>query len=151
MRLFPHSAAGLLGALLLAAPPTFAQAVPAATPAVAAPHRDMAVEHRITQLHDRLKITAAEEQPFAAFADLMRDNARRMSSLVQARQQSANAGNAVDQMHAYADMAQAHADDMQRLVPAFAALYGALTPDQRKSADTSFREFANGPRGLRGG
>jgi protein CpxP len=134
-----------------AATATPATAIPAtATPAPAAVRRDVNVERRITELHTRLKITPSEERPFSDFAEIMRENARRMTSLVVERQKVANAGNAVDQMKAYNDMAQAHATDMQRLVPAFSNLYDALSPDQKKLADRSFREFANGPNGVRG-
>src|ERR1700712_514426 len=153
----------ILFASLLAAAPVLAQTTPAAPTVSTAPvktaapasaaavHRDVRVERRITDLHSKLKITPSEEKPFSDFAEVMRENARRMAELVTKRQQIANAGNAVDQMKAYDDMAQAHAADMQRLVPAFSNLYEALTPDQKKLAGKSFREYANGPKSVRGG
>ncbi len=146
-----HLSVSLAG--LLAAAPALAQVSPGAgTPAAqaaapAAGQRDAAVEQRIADLRTRLKITPSEQKPFDNFVDIMRENARRMDDLVQKRRQTAVSGNAVDQMQAYGAMAQAHADDMQRLVPAFSNLYDALSPVQKKLADQSFREFAQGPRG----
>ena len=35
------------------------------------------------------------------------------------------------------------------LLTPFGALYDALSPDQKKLADQSFRDFSNGPRGVR--
>ena len=45
--------------------------------------------------------------------------------------------NAIDDLRSYAAIAQAHAEDMQRLVPAFETLYGTLTPAQQKDADVT--------------
>ena len=153
----------LLAGLMLAAPvgaQTNLATGPAAGPAIAtvpgqagrpaSPARDAAVERRITELHAQLKITPAEQKPFDDFATVMRENAAGMGELAQKRRATAVSGTALDQMEAYGQMAQAHADDMRRLVPAFATLYGALSPEQKKSADQSFRAFANGPRAARG-
>ena len=142
----------MLACLLLAAP--FAQTA-AAQPATAAAansatkpsSRDAAIEKRIADLHSRLKITPAEQKPFDDFAQVMRDNAQRMGGLVQKRQASFATGSAVEQMQSYSEMAQAHAEDMQNLTPAFSGLYDALSPDQKKAADQSFRQFATSRRG----
>lgn len=144
-----------LFAVTLLAGPALAQTttpVPAATPAASAPGAARAhpmVEKRIADLRTKLKITPDESKAFDDFAQVMRDNANKMDGLVKARQQGAATMNAVDQMKAYESMAQAHADDMQRLVPAFSRLYDALSADQKKLADTSFRDFGGSrrPRG----
>ncbi len=44
-------------------------------------------------------------------------------------------------LRAYAATVQGHAADMQRLVPAFDALYATMTPDQRAAADRVFQQF----------
>ncbi len=136
----------VIAASLLAASPAFAQspaAAPATTSAPAATHRDALVEKRITDLHSHLKITPAQQKPFDDFAAVMRENAADMDDLVGKRIQAAKTGSAVDQMQSYADMAKAHSDQMARLVPAFANLYAALSPQQKKTADESFRNFAS--------
>lgn len=157
MRLKHVPALALAG--LLVAGPVFAQApAPAATPApaVTAPsataatpattHRDVMVERRITELHTKLKITPAEQPPFDAFATAMRDNASRMDDAVTKRRAGAATATAVDQMKAYAELAQAHAEEVQHLVPSFSTLYDALSPAQKKMADQSFRDFSNDAR-----
>lgn len=151
IRVLPLALLGMLGAS-----PAFSQteaqpagpgksAMPAAANAVAAPAVARAhpvVERRIADLHERLKITSAEQPAFDAFAAVMRSNAGRMDGLLQARRKGVATLTALDQMKSYQELAQAHADDMQRLVPAFEHLYDGLSPEQKKLADTSFRNFA---------
>jgi phosphate-selective porin len=142
----------LTGAMLAA--PAFAQtAAPAATPApapapvTAAPGKaSAAVERRITELHSKLKITPAEQASFDGFANVMRANAEHMDVMVARRQETNGTASAVEQMQIYGDMAQAHAEDMHKLVPAFASLYNSLTPAQQKLADQSFRQMPRPPR-----
>ncbi len=139
----------VVACLLLAAPvsmPVAAQPAAVAKPS----NRSAMMERRITSLHGQLKITPAEQKPFDDFAQVMRDNAQRMDALVQKRQASFASGSAVEQMQGYSEMAQAHAEDMQHLTTAFATLYDALSPDQKKAADQSFRQFATARRGMAG-
>ena len=155
LTMMPALVAGLLAATPLMAqttPPTTATtpspaAAPAATTPAAAPatHRDAMVERRITELHAKLKITPAEQKPFDDFAQAMRDNAARMDQLVSDRHTMVQTATAVDQLKSYSDMAQAHAEEVSHLVAPFSTLYAALSPEQKKMADQSFREFSNGP------
>lgn len=103
--------------------------------------RMMRVEQHIAELHRRLHITAAEEPQWNAFAQIMRDNALHMDQAFQARAAQGPNMSAVDDLKSYAAVAQAHAEDMQRLVPAFESLYSALSPQQQKTADEVFRDF----------
>ena len=98
------------------------------------------VERHIAELHRRLRITAAQEAQWDAFAQTMRDNALHADRLYKARADADNM-SAVEDLRSYAGIAQAHADDVQRLVPAFEALYGTLTSDQQRAADQAFKEF----------
>ena len=142
-----------MACLLLAAPlatRVVAQPAPAATSTPMPANRDATIEKRIGDLHTRLKITPAEQKPFDDFAQVMRANAQHMGGLVQKRQATFSAGSAVEQMQSYSDMAQAHAEDMQHLTAAFSALYDALSPDQKKAADQSFRQYANSRRAAAG-
>ena len=99
------------------------------------------LEDHIAEMHRRLHITAAEQPQWDAFAQVMRDNAERMDQAFKARATQGANMNAVDDLRSYAAIAQAHADDMQRLVPAFEQLYSTLTPAQQKEADVMFRTF----------
>ncbi len=149
--MLPAAVAGLLAASPVlaqttapaqaAAPTSAAAPAPAAAPAT---RRDNVVEHRVAELHGKLKITPAEQKPFDDFAQAMRDNARRMDDAVSSRRANATTATAVEQMRAYAALAQSHAEEVNRLVGPFSTLYDALTPEQRKLADQSFRDFSSG-------
>ena len=101
---------------------------------------DARVERQLQGLYTRLRITAAEQPQWNAFASTMQANAQQMSQLWSARQ----GGNtsALDDMRGYAQIAQAHAEGMQRLVAAFAPLYESLSPEQKAAADQAFRNAA---------
>ena len=99
------------------------------------------VEQHIQDLHKRLEITPAEEAPWAVFADTMRQNAVTMEQSYKDWQSRAPAMNALDEMRSYAGAVRLHADSVDRLVPAFEALYGAMTPAQRILADKIFAEL----------
>ncbi|HET9018717.1 MAG TPA: Spy/CpxP family protein refolding chaperone [Acetobacteraceae bacterium] len=117
---------------------------PGQTPA---PSRRMErVERHIAELHRRLHITSQEEAQWNAFAQVMRDNAARMDQAFQARRAQGPNMNAIEDLRSYAAVAQAHADDMQRLIPAFEALYQAMPQQQQKTADEVFRDFERRPR-----
>lgn len=97
------------------------------------------VENRITDLHTRLVITADQEDDWGKLAGVMRDNANTMASLTQARTDKLGGMNAVDDLKSYSEIAQAHADGLQKFTPAFAALYDSMSDEQRKNADAIFR------------
>src|SRR5216684_147633 len=68
------------------------------------------VEARIKQLHDQLKITAAQEPQW----------------------------NAVDDLRSYEEVAETHVAGLKKLIPAFQALYDTMSPEQKKNADAAF-------------
>ncbi len=145
VRAFPFMVAGLV-----ATGPVLAQPAPSATTKPAASHRQPAasdkqtenhVERRIAALRAKLKVTPAEMPVFDEFAGVMRENAAHMDTLLQQRHATLASGTAVDDMRSYQGMAQAHVDDLSRLVPAFEKLYDTLSPEQKKLADQSFRDF----------
>jgi protein CpxP len=100
------------------------------------------VERRITNLHARLHITPDQSQPWDAFAQAMRDNAKDLDQRYEQRSQSLGTMSAVDAMKSFADIEQTRAEDMQKLVPAFQTLYGSLSDQQKKAADELFRNYA---------
>jgi len=156
------AASAFLGACLLvlplgasaqqSTPPMSPSPAPAATmSAPAAPAakstRSSKVEARIKSLHAQLKITPDEEQDWSVVAQTMRDNAQKMDELVQERQEKLGTLNAVDDMKSYQAIAQAHADGMQKLVPAFEALYEKMPAAQQKRADVVINERTTARRG----
>lgn len=100
------------------------------------------VENRIRELHAQLRITSAEEPQWNQFAEVMRDNARSMDQAFKERAQSFESMNAVQNMQSYEKLAQAHAQDLEKLVPAFQNLYDAMPDQQKQLADQVFRTNA---------
>ncbi len=98
------------------------------------------VEQHIKQLHDNLHITASEEAQWDQFASVMRANASRISQAFQDRGARLTTMSAEENMQSYAQLAQVHATDMQRLASAFQSLYASLPPQQKKVADTLFQD-----------
>ena len=104
------------------------------------------VEQHIVELHRRLRITPAQQAPWEAFAQILRDNAAHSAELRRTRAETGST-TALDDLRAYTAMARAHAEDVQRLLAAFQALYEAMSPGQQKIADSAFKEFEQrGPR-----
>ena len=95
-----------------------------------------------------MKITPDQESQWKTFADVMRSNGQNMARLFHERMQQEATQSALDNMRQYAQIAQAHADDVKRLVDAFEPLYNSFSPEQKKVADTTFRQM--GERGHEG-
>lgn len=139
--------ASLLGTALIAGPTRAETPTPAApvllaqanTTTKAKTHKPRAerVEDRIKSLHDQLMITAAQEPQWNAVAQAMRDGSQSMEAAIKQRIEARGA-SAVDELKAYEAIADAHAQEVQKLIPPFQALYDAMSDDQKKTADTLF-------------
>jgi periplasmic protein CpxP/Spy len=101
------------------------------------------VEQRITDLHARLQITAAQQPQWDQFILVMRDNAQTMDQTFQHRVQTISAMTATENMQSYALLASTNAQDVQKLVPAFQALYDTMSESQKRTADQVFRDDAH--------
>ncbi|HEV2097306.1 MAG TPA: Spy/CpxP family protein refolding chaperone [Stellaceae bacterium] len=126
-----------------AAPPASATA---ASPMTSQPapgnSAEQRVETHIRQLHAQLRITPAEQPQWEQFAQVMRDNARDMDQAFMQRAQQYPTMTAVQNMQSYQQIAEAHAQHLQKLVPAFDNLYSAMPEQQRQLADQVFRANA---------
>ena len=141
------AAALLLAPLAMAQtapPPAQAPTSPAspAAPAAAPPTPEAAANQRIQTLQSQLHITAAEMPQWNAFAAAMRHNAVSTDALFRERAKNADAMNALDNMKSYVQIARAYADNTAALEQAFEPLYEALSPQQKQTIDTLFREEA---------
>lgn len=144
------AAATLFGAALLAVPgasaqqatPAPTQAAPAAAPSTPSPGAPAGVETHIKRLHSQLKITADEEPLWSDVAQAMRDNAQSLDQLQQERSANSGSMSAIDNLKSYEAIADAHADGMKKLVPAFEALYDKMPDAQKKMADAVFNQRA---------
>jgi hypothetical protein len=117
--------------------PTVASSAPST--ARAASHT-VRVEARIAEMHAKLKITAAQEDKWSAVAQVMRENAKKLDALAQARMQNAKGMTAVEDVNAYSEFAEAHAEGLKKFAPAFASLYDAMSDAQKKQADALFQQ-----------
>ncbi len=75
----------------------------------------------------------------------MREDAQTMDGVFQHRMQALPTMTAPEDMESYATIAQAHAQEMQKLVPAFEALYATMSDSQKHNADLVFRSGAQKP------
>jgi periplasmic protein CpxP/Spy len=100
--------------------------------------RDAAVEKHIKELHATLKITPAEETQWNEVAQTMRENAQDLDRAIDKRDSNVANATAIDDLNAYADIAQAHATGVKKLASAFSGLYSAMSDDQKKEANEVF-------------
>jgi periplasmic protein CpxP/Spy len=132
---FTHSAARAVVAAAIVATIAFA-----AAPVIAAKSADGdRGEAHITNMHAKLKITSAQEDQWAKVAEVMRDNAKKMDALTDARKANAKTMNAVDDLKSYGEIADAHADGIKKFSPVFATLYTSMSDAQKAEADELFR------------
>jgi LTXXQ motif family protein len=124
--------------------PVPAAAPPAGTPAPS-PATQAAVDQRIRMLQSQLGITETQTPLWSAFAQAMRDNAASTDALFTQRAAGVSAMSAPDNMHSYAQITRAYADNTERLATAFDSLYASLSDTQKQAADTLFRQQAAAP------
>jgi periplasmic protein CpxP/Spy len=117
-------------------PPTGAKPMASASKATSPAER---VEQHITQMRAELRITPAQQAQWDQFAQVMRDNAKGMDQIVDQRGVHLATMTAPENMASYAQIAQQHAQDMQKLTAAFQTLYSGLSDEQKKNADEVFR------------
>src|SRR5580693_9148094 len=102
-----------------------AQLPTTATAAPPAAATQAAVDQRIRALQSQLGITEAQMPLWTAFAQAMRDNAASTDALFAQRANAVASMSAVDNMHSYAQIARAYADNTERLATAFDSLYAS--------------------------
>jgi hypothetical protein len=138
--------AGAAGRTALLAEAATPEAAPASSQSTATPRsQEDRVETRIKDLHRKLKITAAQESQWNAFAQVMRENAQEVDAVLKGRAESLHKMNAVEDLRSYEKLADAHADGLKKLVPAFETLYNSMSEDQKKTADVVFAEHEKRP------
>jgi len=125
------SALAIAAVLAFPSAPAIAQQVDQPTPKHATVH--------IKSLHDKLKITPAQEPQWDAVAQIMATNAKTMHQLVEERASNLKTMSAVDDLQSYQAIADAHAAGVRALIPAFQTLYASMDDAQKKNADAVFR------------
>jgi hypothetical protein len=141
-----HSAILVVAVAVLTAFIVFAGAVPSS----AAPRKSGAmigaralsgehVEARIAYLHTKLNITPEQEALWNDVAQVMLDNAKTMDELIKTRSGNAATMTPVDDLKSYSEIADAHADGLQKFIPVFESLYSSMSDAQKLNADKLFR------------
>jgi periplasmic protein CpxP/Spy len=123
-------------------PPPAGAASPMTSHPVAGKTAEERVERYIKDLHARLHITPAEETQWNQFAEVMRQNARDMDQAFMQRAEQFPTMNAVQNLQSYEQLAEDHAQRVQKLIPAFENLYNAMPEQQKQLADQVFRANA---------
>jgi hypothetical protein len=123
-------------------PPSMTTTSPMAAHPVPGATAKERVEAYIRQLHAQWQITPAEEPQWNRYVAVMRENARAVDQQLAQRIQQFPTMTALQNLQSYAELAQAHAERLQKLVPAFADLYNAMPEQQKRLTDRFFRENA---------
>ncbi len=100
-------------------------------------------EQRIKSLHSQLKITESQEAAWSSVAQVMRDDAKTMDGLTQARHDHAASMSAIDDLKSYSEVTDAHAQGLHKLTDAFGPLYASFSEAQKQDADRVFRSAAH--------
>lgn len=127
-------------AAVLLSTPVFAQGGPATPDGYQpAPRGDFRpaqrIQGRLQKFHDSLGITPAQQPQWDAVVATLRENAQAMRGSPARQAVRSGQLNAVQDMHAFADLARQRADAAQRMIPPVEALYAVLSPQQRQTAD----------------
>jgi hypothetical protein len=117
------------------------------------------VERRLTYLHDRLRITSAQETAWMVFADAVRDDARdRLRDRVTDRDQFRGPPNdprrgpgVVERLEDRQKDLASRSQGLDRIVAALRPLYASFTDQQKRTADREMFQPADGPFAGRGG
>ncbi len=96
-----------------------------------------AADWRLSGLKSELKITAAQESAWRAFADQAKQQAEAMQKLMSSTQGSAQA-TAPERMEQRNQMMKQRQEQMEKGTAAFKDLYAVLTPEQKALADQHF-------------
>jgi len=97
---------------------------------------------RVKYLHDRLRITAAQEPLWDAVAQAIRDNAGDLAPRLKERFHATTSGSALDLLRSYETLGEAQLDGLKKILAVFDPLYDALSDSQKKIADAILREGA---------
>ena len=101
-------------------------------------HKDR-TELRIQDMHAKLNVTAAQEEQWGKVAQTMRDDAKVIDTLVEARMEHSKDMSALDDLKSYGEIADAHAEGIKKLIPVFTVLYDSMSDTQKLAADKLFR------------
>ena len=94
------------------------------------------VEGHLAYVKTALSITEEQATAWKAYEEAARADVQSMQTVHQAMMTAMQSGSAIDRMQTHITMMQARLDALKVLEPAAETLYQALTPEQKKKADT---------------
>lgn len=97
------------------------------------------IAERLKYLHDRLRITPAQEPLWTNLAQVMRENAKAIEPLAKQRLQPTPNRTAVETLSIYEKLGEVQMDGLKKFLSVFQALYNGLSDQQKKIADVLFR------------
>jgi hypothetical protein len=116
--------------------------------------RPSAVAHteaQIKQLQGALTITEEQKELWDNLTRVMRENAKDMDALRDARAKERAEGtqtlNAVEHMKLHREITRAQFDQMDKLIPPFEAFYSSMSDQQKNITDIVFRTGKYGKHG----
>lgn len=104
------------------------------------PMSEEQIEKHIVRLHDQLQITAPQEAAWNDFAQVMRDNSKRMNTLIEKWTPTKGNRTAMENLKVHSEFTDEHAQALRKLVSAFEPLYNSMSPEQKKNADQVFEQ-----------
>ncbi len=98
-------------------------------------------------LHERLRITPAQEPLWATLTQVMRDNATALAPLLREQFQARQRGNSIEMLSAGEQLDTAQLDGLRKFIAAYQAIYDSMSDEQKQVADFVFRrsQFAEEP------
>jgi hypothetical protein len=99
-----------------------------------------AVAGRIKYLHDRMRVTAEQEQLWESVAQAIRASAGNTAPLLKDRFRATSNGTALEVLRSYESLGEVQLDSLKKFMIAFDAFYGGLSDAQKKIADAILRE-----------
>lgn len=99
---------------------------------------------RIVKMERSLKITPDQKELWNDLTDVMKENAEKIDELTKARADKTRPLNAVEDLKSYGEILDAHAEGMQKFIPAFEKLYDSMSDEQKKNADVLFKTHRHG-------
>jgi len=95
-----------------------------------------------------LRITDAQAAPWNTFADAVRAHVKKLQEAMQRTAAQRATATAPEQLDQRVALLTAQLDASKAIATAGKALYAALTPEQRKSADSFMADHLRGMRGM---
>ena len=108
-------------------------------------------EAQIKQLQGALNTNEAQEPLWNNLIQVMRENAKDMDALSDARNKERAEGtktlNAVEHMKLHSQITKAHLDQLEKLIPPFEAFYSSLSDQQKNITNMVFTTGKYGKQG----